>query len=169
MGIKRDKQMMIVAFSKINQEDMPQMKMMVMGGGDDSASCGDRKVITKTIGSSGGSTTSERKIIRGDGGGSELVLLLEVGLILEEQGEALVIGGVMDEAATAFPEVTMEVGDLVKSIQGKPVVSAAEFNRIYEDLSTGETVKLSIAHSGREQLVTFAKPEVRKRRIMIKK
>lgn len=182
LGLRRGKEMRISSFKKAAKDDQPghqmmiqtiegdaaehgaaggggiQKKTMVIGGGD-----GSTKTWTKTEGAGG------KRMIMSAGPGAEMVLLLEAGLILQQDGEALVVGGVMDEAAKLLPGVAVAVGDTIRAVQGQLVRSAQQFNKIYGPLAVGTKVKLVFVHQGEKVKATFTKPEINTKPMMINK
>ncbi len=149
-GMKRDKRMMIVTFPKADPESAPQQQMMMVTMDDD----GEGTVST--------TSGSETRVIKMEAGSAGNVTLLELGLLLGEDEESLIVTDVLPHASKRLGGVEMAAGDIVKSIQGKPVTTLDKFADLYESIPVGDTVSLVFQHDGKDISVSFPRPDAQK-------
>jgi hypothetical protein len=149
-GIKRDKRMMIVEFAKADLEKMPQQQMMMV------TMDGDGEGTVKTT------SGPETRVIKMEAGSVGNVTLLELGLLLGEDEESLIVTDILPHASKRLGDIDMGEGDIVKSIQGEPVTTIDEFADLYESIPVGDTVSLVFQHEGKEVHTSFPRPNPQK-------
>ena len=149
-GIKRDKRMTIVAFPKADPENAPQQQMMMVTMDDD----GEGTVST--------TSGSETRVIKMEAGSAGNVTLLELGLLLGEDEESLIVTDMLPHASKILSGIDIAEGDLVKSIQGKSVTTLDEFSDLYESIPAGDTVSLTFQHEGKDISASFPRPDAKK-------
>lgn len=149
-GIKRDKKMMIVAFQKADPENAPKQQMMMVTMDDD----GEGTV----------STTSESgtQVIKMEAGSPGNITLLDLGLLLGEDDDKLIVTNILPHASKILGDVEVSEGDIIKSIQGKSVTSLDKFAELYESIPVGESVSLIFLHDSKEVSVSFTRPDTQK-------
>lgn len=149
-GMKRDKRMMIVTFPKADPEKMPQQQMMMVTMDADGES-----TISTTSG-------SETRVIKMEAGSAGNLALLELGLLLGEDEESLIVTNILPHASKRLGGVDVAEGDVVKSIQGKSVTTLDKFADLYESIPVGDTVSLVFQHEGKEFSASFPRPDAQK-------
>ncbi len=149
-GRKRDKRTMIVTVPKADREKMPQQQMMMVTMDAD----GEGTVST--------TSGSETRVIKMEAGSAGNVALLELGLLLGEDEESLIVTDILPHASKRLGGVDVAEGDVVKSIQGKSVTTLDKFADLYESIPVGDTVSLVFQHEGKEISVSFPRPDAQK-------
>jgi S1-C subfamily serine protease len=149
-GIKRDKRMMIVAFPKADPENAPQQQIMMVKMGEDGEG-----TVTAASG-------PETRVIKMEAGSAGNTALLELGLLLGEDEESLILTDILPHASRRLGGVDMAEGDIVKSLQGKSVTTLDMFADLYESIPVGDTVSLVFQREGMEISVSFPRPDAQK-------
>ena len=140
LGLSRGGRSVIVRFPKADPASLP-----------------DKMVFDGPAGGGGGHGVGieRRMMIQGDGG--DLTPLMSLGVILEGDGEdpeTVKVSMVLPMGDTALAE-----GDVLKSIDGRPVTSAAAVVEAVEALDVGSEVQLVVLRDGEEVDVTQAKSD----------
>ena len=153
LGIRRGKEMRLVAFKKADPKDLPQMKMMTVGGPDEGegAGAGGPKIVTRTIG--------------GDGSMDDFAMLMGSGLVVKQDGDAVVIADLMPDAAEVTGSTDIEKGDRVLKLQGKSVTTAVSLQEQFDAIAVGDKIEFVLARDGKEYTLTFDKTPPRGRLI----
>lgn len=138
LGVKRDRDMMIVSFAKPDPEKAGGPMMMV----------------TKTVGGDG-KVDTDIKMAGPDLENS--VILMEAGVILSNAENCLAVGVVIGNAETDLDGDAPGDGDVIVSINGKAVSTNAEFSAVYEAAAPGDELTLVYLHDGEEKTVKFKK------------
>jgi PDZ domain-containing secreted protein len=150
MGVKRDGNLMIVEFEKIDPEKLPKGRQMMVK----TAEAGEGGMITKTIGFSS------------DGKGMEGVQpLMGTGLVLGEEDKKVVVKMKMQGPEK---DLGIEEGDEIISFNREKIKSLQQLVKLYEDTKVGDKIELGHKRDGKFFGVSFAKPEV-KDNVMMKK
>lgn len=144
LGIRRGKEMRLVAFTKADPKDLPQIQMMTMSApGEGEEAGGGPQVVTRTIG--------------GDGSVDGIALLMGAGLVVRQDGDAVVIADLMPDAAEVTGSTDIKPGDRVLKLQGEAVTTAAAMQKAFDAIGVGDTVAMVLAREGEEYTLTFAK------------
>lgn len=151
IAIMRGKKIHIVSFPKGEAGENMVMQTMTITTGDEVE--GD---LTVTDGEKSMSFSGEVTIIH------------EIGLILEENDDKLIVAGTMPMGVDIRKLAGLEEGDQITAVQGQKTATVASFNEIYENLKAGQEVKLEFAHKGTVKTVTFEKADGTKKVIMKK-
>jgi len=138
LGVKRDRDMMIVSFAKPDPEEAGGPMMMV----------------TRTVGDDGNVDTDIKMA------GPDLdksVLVMEAGVILATTDDGLAVGVVIDNAETDLDGDAPGDGDVIMSINGTTVKTNGDFSAVYDATPPGEQIALVYLHDGAEKTVKFKK------------
>jgi S1-C subfamily serine protease len=138
LGVKRDRDMMIVSFAKPDPEEAGGRMMMV----------------TKTVGDDG-KVDTDVKLAGPDLENS--VIVMEAGVILSTTENGLAVGVVIGNAQTDLDGDAPGDGDVIVSINGQAVSSNSDFSAVYDAIVPGETVAIVYLHDGVEKTVKFTK------------
>ncbi len=138
-GVKRGKDMVVVAFTK----------------GDPKAFRGDFNEMSMGDSTGGRTMTVVRK--SGDAGGDEV--LPAVGLILKSTKTGVTIAGTLPHVGDVFATNTPKASDRIVSIQDKPVKSMADFLNVFDNLTNGDKVTMTIERDGKSLTTSFIKPK----------
>ncbi len=139
LGIRRDKTMMIVSFPKGDTSKMQQQVVMAF----DTKGGGDSLAAESWTGGGG------KKVMRFDSGGGNIIMISELGLILNESDSKITIIGIQNDAPESVKDSKAIVGDVVSAIQATKVKSMKEFLDLYEKLAIGVEFSISIEHDGK--------------------
>jgi len=152
MGIKRDGNLMIVEFKKIDPEKLPKGRQMMIRTAESGE--GERGIKTKTFSFSS------------DGKGMEGVQpLMGTGLVLGEEDKKVVVKMKMKGPEK---DLGIEEGDEIISFNREKIKSLQQLVKLYENTKAGDKIELGHKRDGKFLGVSFAKPEV-KDNVMIKK
>lgn len=144
LGIKRDGQMMIVSFPKSETDPEKKPRMMVM---------------TMEVDDSAGGAEPRIELTTPDGKTTASAALVDLGVMLDDQEGDPTIIAVLPNLVAALSETEIEVGDIIRSLQGEEVASGAELSDRYESVAVGDTVRLLVDRDGAEVEISFIKPE----------
>jgi S1-C subfamily serine protease len=86
---------------------------------------------------------------------------LELGAVFTDLKGRVTVSQAVPIKSHPLP-VQLAEGDVIKSIQGEKVTKAADFMSRYAALKVGDSVTLVIEKAGKENRLTFAKPEISK-------
>lgn len=139
-GVKRGKDMMIVAFKK----------------GDPKSFRMDFNDVT--MGDSTGAKPQMRIVTHRPGGG-EGEVLPAVGLILSAAKGGVQVSGTLPHVGDVFTANTPKDGDHIVSIQNKPVKTMTDFLDVFDNLTVGDKVTMVLSRDGKELTTTFVKPK----------
>lgn len=142
LGLKRGGSMHIASFKKADPETLPKRQMMIQTGGPgDHPTAAPRKV----------------QVIKMPGTG-EVEILGGARLIVAEKDGGLIVVGTLPEAESLYKVDTVKDGDIIVSVQGKPIVKARDFTVTYDAIKVGERVALVLSRDGKTIKVSFDKP-----------
>lgn len=143
LGIKRQEERFIVTFRKADPKDLPQRMMMVMN--------------TDNAGSQAG--PNRRIVMGGREFSGDVAPLPGLGIIAgsKEGGEVRVLE-LMPGAGSAPPNVALQKDDLILSVNGEKIKSAAQLGDLYEKIAVGAKIDLQYRRAGKTMTVAFAKP-----------
>jgi len=141
-GLKRGKDMRMVAFAKADPDELPQTKMMMkhVSVGEDGA----RKEMNFST----------------DGEGEQLSILMGGGMLVKIEQGKLVIAHLLPDAEEILGEADVQKGDLVIKLQGKNVSELDELDDEWRMIETGDEVTLVLSRGGEEFQITFMKADV---------
>ncbi len=128
LGLRRDKQMFIAAFPKIDPENAPRMVVRTMEAGS-------------------------------DGSSSEIFPVPELQIMLAGEGDKVKVQSLPIDADSQIEGFDVQEGDIVTSLNGKPVISVKDFEIRYGSIQVGETIKMEVQRAGKTIVSTFAKPQ----------
>lgn len=140
LGVKRGEAMHIVSIKKADPETLPKQQMMIKTVGGDSHG---KDVVTKTI-----------KIPSGD----NVKVLTDAGLIIGEKDGGVVILGTLPEADELYSVEKVKDGDIIVSVQDKPVVSVKDLTATYKGIKVGDKVIITLSRDGKTIKTSFDKP-----------
>ena len=129
-GVRRDKDIFIVKFTKMDPKDAPG-KMMI-----------------KTFPAPGGGDI-----------GNIIPDLVELGIVLSEKDGQIFVADVITEMSTVFAGNQPENGDQLIKIQSHKITSAKELTQIYDKIKAGEKADLIMLRGGKEIILQFEKPK----------
>ena len=156
IGLKRDKNMMIVSFERADPESLPKLRTITYEMSGDEAE--------------GDHVPGEVTIMRGDGpAGEDLAMLEGSGLIVKEEDDVVIIAMVMPHAKELFGSVEVKKGDRILGIQGKKVSGVAELLELYTSIEPGSEITLLLERADEEFSVTFNKAKPQNKIMMINK
>lgn len=148
LGIRRDKEFMIVSFPRGDEGADEHLITISTGSGDCSPEA------------DGGAISSEKLLVLSPNeDGSSMIALLEAGLLLEEEKGEIVLKMILPGAQDLEGGKSLKEGDLLVSIQGKSVDDIKDFFELYDDLEPNTVVRIVFIRDGAEYPVTFAKPD----------
>lgn len=141
LGIKRGSEMLIASFKKADPATLPMTKRIVRVEGDSKS--GQQKI-----------SVGKGPTIDGDA-----VALIEIGVILAAKNGKVTVGDVLPLPGLAVLKSEPKVGDLLVSLQGRPLTTAEALQKAWDNISVGDTVRLVLSRDGKETLSVFAKPK----------
>jgi len=140
LGIKRGNDMLIASFKKADPSTLPTRRIMKVE--DDGKGSGTKVSIGKG------------PEIDGDA-----VPLLGIGMILAAKNGKITVGDVLPLPGLAVLKSEPKVGDLLVSLQDRPLTTAEALRKTWDNISVGDTVRLVLSRDGKETLSVFAKPK----------
>ncbi len=147
LGIRRGKDMMIVAFPKADQTKMTQHRVMTVetdDAGEVVSGTGNGKQVMTFRASEGG-----------------VAVIPEIGLILHEADSKVKVAGLLEAELNPDKDAVAE-GDVVSAIMSGKVKTVKEFTDIYDKIAVGAEFTVSINHGGKTltlKATKKAKPE----------
>lgn len=129
-GVRRDKDIFIVKFGKMDPKDAPGQMMI------------------KTCPASGAGEI-----------GDIISNLVEIGLVLNEKEGQIFVADVITEMPTVFTGAQPETGDQLIKIQSHKITSTKELAQIYGKIKAGEKTDLTMLRGGKEIVLQFVKPK----------
>lgn len=151
MGVRRDGELMIVEFKKIDPERLPKGRKMM--------------IRTASVGQGEGGMTTKSFTFSSDEGMMEGVEpLMGSGLMVGESDKKVIVKMIMEEQGFGIKK-----GDEIISINGQKVKSVAQLVKEYGKIKTGEKVELGYKSDGKELTASFEKSEAKGGMRVIKK
>jgi PDZ domain-containing secreted protein len=153
MGIRRDGNLSMIAFKKIDPKDLPQGQNVQIRTSTGSGAETGRNVVTRTL--------------RVDSEGSEnMQPLMGTGLMVGEEGGQVKVMMVMDHMKTALGDVDLKVGDVIKTINGTKITSLDQIMQVYDKIESGKKLELTYGRDKKDMQASFTKPEAKGRMII---
>ncbi len=143
MSVRRDGELMIVEFKKIDPEKMPKGRKMLIRSTDTGE--GEGGMITKSF-----AFSSDEGAMEG------VEPLMGSGLIVGESDKKVIVKMKMAER-----DFGIKKGDEIISINGQKVISVAQLVKEYGKIKTGEKVELGYKSGGKELTASFEKEEAK--------
>ncbi len=141
LGIKRDRQMMIVSFAKIDPAKLP------------------KRAMTMTVEGKDGPVTSDSfEVVRLDGAEGKIIPITELGLIIKEDAGKVLVAHVLPNSKEVFDKVIMQEGDQILELNGTKIAAVGDFELHYQKLAVGEIVGLVFHRDGKPVKVEVKKP-----------
>ena len=150
LGLKRDKNMLITTLKRAADDDTGG-KMMVM---------------TRTV--NDGEEGKEKMNFHGEGP-VDVVVIGEIGLILQAGDEGLSVMTIMPSDDIEIDGEKPATGAEVISVQGKRVMTVDGFEAIYDAVTIGEKVTIEYRTGEKTMSVSFPRREVQHKTMMMPK
>lgn len=144
LGIKRDKDMMIVRYPKADPKSLPQIKRMV---------------VTDTL---GGEQMAGGSFTHAGGPPEEVAVLRGAGVIVRQGDSCLEVMMLMPKAAEIEALAGLQPGDRVESLQGQVTGDLDALESAWKGIATGDSVRLVCSRDGQSHTYEFAKPDASK-------
>ncbi len=142
LGIKRDRQMMIVSFAKIDPAKLP------------------KRAMTMTVEGKDGPVTSDSfEVVRLEGAEGKIIPITELGLIIKEDAGKVLVAHVLPNSKEVFDKVVAQEGDQILELNGSKIGAVGEFELHYQKLAVGEIVGLVLQRDGKPVKIEIKKPE----------
>ncbi len=137
LGIRRDRQMMIVSFVKCDPEKLPkhQMRMGAPEGGGGGASF-------VTLGGADG----------------QMAAFPDLGVIVKADGDRVIVAHVLSNAAEVFQALSPKEGDEILELAGAKVASVGDFELRYGKIAVGDFVALTLKQGDGTKQIKIKKP-----------
>jgi len=102
----------------------------------------------------------------------EMINLAEIGSIVLQKDDKIVVEFVMpkDSRPKGYDMVDIQQGDVIFMVNGKKIKHVKELTGIYENLKTGENLKIAVKRGDNKRMLWFSKadPENLPKRKMVK-
>jgi len=141
IGLKRGKDLRMIAFPKADPDDLPRAQMMMKHVSVDES--GEKKEMHFTA----------------DGEGEPLSVLVGGGLLVKAEEGRLVVAHLLPDAGEILGAADVRQGDLLISLQGEKLSEPAALDEAWSRIETGDEVALVLARDGKEFGVNFIKAE----------
>lgn len=145
LGIKRGEDMMIVAFAKADEKDLPKREIKMMGGP------GGETKITRT-----GGPMME---IHGDV--ANPTPFPGFAIVAGEKDGKVVIAGQIPIPEADPRAKDLKGGDVIVSIDDKPITTVAATDELLSGIGDGQDVKFVVERDGKQQTITVTKHAVK--------
>ncbi|MBN2432041.1 MAG: PDZ domain-containing protein [Acidobacteria bacterium] len=101
----------------------------------------------------------QRMMVTSSGAGGSMTPVLGLGLVLTDREGAVVVQTVLPNAPEAIKDGGPAAGDTIVALNGAAATDASSFATRYEELASGDTLRITFRHESREKTIDLPKPE----------
>jgi len=114
-----------------------------------------------------GNEDQEEKSIRIAVQGEGIHPVIGLGLLLQEKEGQVKVHRILTELAPK--DQPFKEGDQLIEIEGKSIKTLSDFDKKYDPIDNGKTVRVKVKRNNTEQTLSFSKPEDKGEKVIIKK
>jgi hypothetical protein len=101
----------------------------------------------------------QMRILKEGEGGAETEVLPAVGIILTAKAKKVVISSLIETATSAVRDLDVKEGDVITTLNGKPVTSLRSFVTVFDNIEVGAKVEWVADRKGKSITVSFLRPK----------
>ena len=94
---------------------------------------------------------------------------IDLSAMLSDGPSGVTVADIIEMPKLVTEDIKLEKNDVIKALQGEPVTDCAAFLAAYEEIEIGQSVTLNVERSGDEVDLTFTKPELPVKNVMMRK
>lgn len=141
LGIKRDKDMMIVSFPKMDQSNLKNQRVMSF----------------TTDGSTGATAGAGGEITSIQASDGEVAILIELGLIVGESESKVKVAGLINNQGDGSKESGAHEGDIITALMAQKVTSIKELTEAYGKIEVGKEFSVTLDRGGKAVTIKAVK------------
>lgn len=137
LGIRRDRQLMIVSFVKCDPEKLPKREVR----------------LSAPEGGGGGAS-----FVTLGGADGKVAAFPDLGIIVKADGDRVIVAHVLPNAKENFQALSLKEGDEILELAGTKVVSVGDFELRYGKIAVGDFVALTLKQGDGTKQIKIKKP-----------